>query len=53
MGKTTTLIIFDEEIPLNDFVEKLFKKLISAMLSSLRTPELTGNEKVRIEIIKG
>lgn len=52
MEKSTTLIVFDKEVPLNDFVEKLYKKLILAMVTSLHAPELTGNEKIRIEITK-
>ena len=52
MEKTTTLIIFDKELPLNEFVERLFHKLVFAMISTLRAPELKGDEKVRIEITK-
>lgn len=52
MEKSITMIVFDKELPVNDFVEKLYKKLIFAMLTSLRAPELSGNEKIRIEITK-
>ncbi len=51
-GNPTTLIVFGEKVPLNTFVDKLFQKLVFAMVTSLRAPELTGKEKVRIEITK-
>jgi hypothetical protein len=50
--KKTTLVIFDREIELNEFTTDLFHKLILAMISSLRSPELEGTEKIRIEIRK-
>ncbi|MFX1562120.1 MAG: hypothetical protein ACFFDP_02305 [Promethearchaeota archaeon] len=52
MEKTTTLIVFDKEIPLNDFVEKLVKNVILSIVTSLRAPELTGKEKIHIRISK-
>jgi hypothetical protein len=51
-GTPTTLVVFGENVPLNTFVDNLFQKLVFAMVSSLRAPELTGKEKVRIEISK-
>ncbi len=48
----TTLIIFGENLPLNAFVDKILQKLVFAVITSLRAPELTGKEKVRIEISK-
>ena len=48
--KQTTLIIFNREIGLNEYNDRLIYKLISAIVSSLRAPKLKGTEKVRIEI---
>ena len=48
----TKLIVHGEEIPLNAFVNKLFQKLVFAIVTSLHAPELTGKEKIRIEISK-
>jgi hypothetical protein len=48
----TTLIVNGEKIPLNAFVDKLFQKLVLAMVTSLHAPELTGKETIRIEISK-
>lgn len=50
MEKSITLKVFGKEIPTNEFVEKLYKALIFAMITSLRVPELSGNEKIHIEI---
>ncbi len=51
-GNHTTLMVFGERVPLNAFVDKLFQKLVLAMITSLHAPDLTGEEKVRIEISK-
>jgi len=48
--KKTSLIIFDREIGLNEYTQNLIHKLVLAVVSTLRTPELKGSEKVRIEI---
>ena len=52
MGKFTTLVIFDEETGLNEYTDHLFQKVILALVSTLRAPELEGTEKIRIEITK-
>ena len=48
--KKTTLVIFDREIGLNEYITNLLNKIVLTVVSTLRTPELKGTEKVRIEI---
>jgi hypothetical protein len=48
--KKTSLIIFDREIGLNEYTQNLIHKLVLAVVSTLRAPELKGSEKIRIEI---
>lgn len=48
--KKTTLIINEREIGLNEYVDSLLHKVVLAVVSTLRTPELQGTERVRIEI---
>ncbi len=48
--KSTTLIIFDQEIGLNEYVDGLLHKVVLAIVSTLRAPDLKGTEKIRIEI---
>lgn len=50
--KTTTLIVLGREIGLNAYTQGLFQKLVLAVISTLRAPELEGTEKVRIEVTK-
>ncbi|MFX1474164.1 MAG: hypothetical protein ACFFCO_01635 [Promethearchaeota archaeon] len=51
-GNLTTLVVFGENVALNAFIDNLFQKLVLAVASSLHAPELTGKEKVCIEISK-
>ncbi len=48
--KKTTLVIFEREIGLNEYTTNLLHKIVLAIVSTLRTPELKGTENVRIEI---
>ncbi len=48
--RKTTLIVFDREIGINEYVDKLLQTVILAILSTLRAPKPKGTEKVRIEI---
>jgi hypothetical protein len=48
--RKTTLIIFDREIGINEYVDKLLQTLVLAVVSTLRAPKPKGTEKVRIEI---
>jgi len=50
--KVTTLVVHGKELQLNPFVDRLFQRVILALISTLHAPELTGTEKVRIEISK-
>ena len=48
--RKTTLIIFDREIGINEYVDKLLQTVVLAVVSTLRAPKPKGTEKVRIEI---
>ncbi|MFX1299809.1 MAG: hypothetical protein ACFFAL_01655 [Promethearchaeota archaeon] len=48
--KKTTLIVFDREIGINEYVDGLLQKVVLAIVSTLRAPKTKGTEKVRIEI---
>jgi hypothetical protein len=51
--KKTTLIVFDREIGINEYVDGLLQKVVLAVVSTLRAPrapKTKGTEKVRIEI---
>jgi hypothetical protein len=48
--RKTTLIIFDREIGMNDYIDRLLHTIVVAVVSTLRVPKLKGTEKVRIEI---
>jgi hypothetical protein len=48
--RKTTLIIFDREIGMNDYVDRLLQTVVLAIVSTLRAPKTKGTEKVRIEI---
>ncbi len=48
--KKTSLVIFNREIGINEYVDNLIQQLVFALVSTLRAPKLKGTEKVRIEI---
>ena len=48
--RKTTLIIFDREIGINEYVDKLLQTVVLAVVSTLRAPKPKGTEKIRIEI---
>jgi len=48
--RKTTLIVFDREIGINEYVDGLLQKVVLAVVSTLRAPITKGTEKVRIEI---
>ena len=48
--KKTILIVNEREIGLNEYVDNLIHKVVLAVVSTLRIPELQGTETVRIEI---
>ncbi|MFW9983433.1 MAG: hypothetical protein ACFFCB_01750 [Candidatus Odinarchaeota archaeon] len=48
--RKTTLVIFDREIGINEYVDSLLQKVVLAITSTLRAPKTKGTEKIRIEI---
>lgn len=48
--RKTTLIIFNREIGMNDYVDRLLHTVVLAIVSTLRAPKMKGTEKLRIEI---
>lgn len=48
--KKTTLIIFDREIGVNEYVDGMLQRVVLAIVSTLRAPKTKGTEKIRIEI---
>lgn len=48
--RKTTLIVFDREIGINEYVDAMLQKIVLAIVSALRAPKTKGTEKVRIEI---
>jgi len=48
--RVTTLVVHGKELELNPFVDRLFQRVILALVSTLHSPEITGTEKVRVEI---
>jgi hypothetical protein len=48
--RKTTLVVFDREIIINEYVDSLLQKVVLAVVSALRAPKTKGTEKVRIEI---
>jgi hypothetical protein len=52
MEKKVAIIVFGEELPLNEFAEHVTHDVVMALVKSLRGPAVKGTEAIRIDVTK-